>query len=130
MSAKCAWDASLRCLSGARAASGPTAPCSGEVLCVELVILFPLAVDEPELPGVWATRTIVAQTLEETADPRGVGAGLDGYLHPLTSREVPLERLGARAPLALFDHFAALGVEHVEVTMLVADVDAGGGGVT
>src|SRR3712207_5439012 len=73
---------------------------AGEVLCVELAILFSLAVDEPELPGV-CHQDLVAQTLEETADPRGVGTGLDGYLHPVTSREVPLERLGARAHLAL-----------------------------
>jgi hypothetical protein len=56
----------------------------------------------------------MAQTLEETADPRGVGAGLDGYPHPLDLREVPLERLGAGAHLALFDHLTSFGIQQAQ----------------
>ena len=94
---------------------------AGEVLGVEPVRLAALTVDEPQLPWV-GHQHLVAQTLKQSADPWGVGAGLDGYPHPLSFREVPFERRGACADLALFDHFAVSGVDEAQVAVPVAYV--------
>src|SRR3712207_2539602 len=100
---------------------------AGEVLGVETVRLAPLTVDEPQLPWV-GLQHLVAQTLKQSADLWGVGAGLDGYPHPLSFREVPFERRGACADLALFDHFAVSGVDRAQVAVPVAYFDSGDDG--
>jgi hypothetical protein len=84
---------------------------TGQVLCIELVGLAPLTVDEPHLPGV-GDQNLVATFFEQTTHPGRVGPHLDGDLQRLLHGVEALpEGLWCATQPTLLDDLAALGIQ-------------------
>src|SRR5215207_6985957 len=98
---------------------------TGQVLCVELVGLAPLAVDEPELSGI-SDQNRVATLFEQTTHPGRVGPHLDGDLQPLVHGVEALpEGLRCGTQPTLLDDLATSGIQQAQMAVLIPEIQPG-----
>jgi hypothetical protein len=93
-----------------------------QLLSVELIGLTLLTVDQPGLARI-GYHYLVAQAFEDPVHPARVSADFDGDLQLLLGVEAAAEVLRGGAQPALLNELATtVGVEHAQITVLVAEV--------
>src|SRR5215218_9590779 len=94
-----------------------------KLLGIELVGLMLVAVDQARLARV-GDKYLVSALFEDPVHPVRMSTDLDGDLHLLFGVKAAAEIVGSRAQPTLLDHLAALVVEDIQITVLVAEVQS------
>src|SRR5829696_1863083 len=92
-----------------------------EVFGMQFVTLALVGVDEPYLAGI-GHQNLVAQLLQQPANPRRMGAHLDGYAQLLLRVKALLEGFGGGTQSTFFEHFTALDIQKTQVSVVVSEI--------
>lgn len=93
-----------------------------QVFGIQFVALALVGVDEPCLAGIGHQNLMTALLLEQPANPRRMGAHLDGYAQRSLGIEVAPESLRDGTQPALFDDLTAFGVQQAPIAVFVSEV--------